>query len=108
MKLRPLEALRLLLQVGRSFRRVRAEEHPRCLPEGRGTGEVPMSIHEYLTEEPDKMRLGGLRILARIIAEHLLTQPGLRPLDGDAAQASDSAVSGVGEDERRTTTGRQP
>ena len=52
-----------------------------------------------LTKEQEEMRLQGLRILARIIARHYLTNPGLYPGDAAGNGGADHPEESIGEKE---------
>ncbi len=53
----------------------------------------PLSKKRKLTEDQERQRMDGLRILARIIARHYLAHPELYPSPGDGT------ASAVGKDE---------
>lgn len=55
-----------------------------------------------LTKEQDKMRLDGLRILARIIARHFLSNPDLYPRNPAGTRCEARSESGFGEKEDAT------
>ena len=54
----------------------------------------PLSKKRKLTEDQERQRMDGLRILARIIARHYLAHPELypQPVDGTAPAAKNDEV----------------
>ena len=63
--------------------------------------EIAMS-NVPLTSEQEEMRLNGLRILARIIARHYLSNPSLYPGDAAGNGCADPTEEDIGEKEDAT------
>ena len=57
-----------------------------------------MSKKRRLTEDQERQRTEGLRILARIIARHYLTHPELYPSPGQGATSAVNDSKTPGED----------
>ena len=55
-----------------------------------------------LTSDQEEMRLNGLRILARIIACHYLSNPSLYPGDAAGNGGADPTEDGIGKKEDAT------
>ena len=57
-----------------------------------------MSKKRRLTEDQERQRMDGLRILARIIARHYLAHPELYPIPGDGTAPVLKDGKAAGED----------
>ena len=55
---------------------------------------IGMKAQRALSDEQERLRLEGLRILARIIARHVLAHPGLYEGDSDEGEAGPTGSEG--------------
>ena len=67
-----------------------------------------MNAHQGLTDEQNQMRINGLRILARIIARHLVTESTQGVGAASTAEQAHSAEDGARSDEMRSAVGGAP
>ena len=67
-----------------------------------------MNAHQGLTDEQNQMRINGLRILARIIVRHLVTESTQGVGTAATAEQAHSAEDGARSDEMRSAVGGAP